>query len=560
MSVEPIFLYSQLTVLVANHLSWRLIISLLFFSDSKVASTESVAMWLISHRHIVNFLVSVRINDCNIDSSLMLPLLTQNGAHSSPLVDLLSSKSIKVLDLSENPLFKILYDQPRLDEWEEVESSDDPLLVAERIQSRTNSLALPTKNKVEADQLQREARLLLKERERLRIKGIKEFTQALRDNTSLSEINLSSTCMDPFAAIKVLEALSEPLMVSGLLRAVDISKNPILKAKEDYVISNEALEIQAMECGTTYSPDTPGTATTTERSSNPRGTKRHSESSGGGAGGGGGDRPSRPSPSPFTHALLDPVKQAAFEHDRASKELGFHIEKAKRILAPGAELGTDSRISAAAYANSPKLLSHKSQSLRIPRSSDPLLSEGEASDVLTRTSQMMKHPSKSLRVTDLSDASIAPHADSSKTPSPKKRVLGVIVNIVSHPETLAQKKLELHLQDAEMKLKEAARKLQQGASGELRDALHHYYIRCLEMALDRCQGINDLNISTTFLSKDQLAPLMQGLQFNHTLCKLDLSNCKVVHDEIESFSNMLMENKSIDSLVLRSTGNTFLHL
>ena len=40
------------------------------------AQTEQVALWLVSHPLLVHNLVNVRLTDCNIDASYMLPVYT----------------------------------------------------------------------------------------------------------------------------------------------------------------------------------------------------------------------------------------------------------------------------------------------------------------------------------------------------------------------------------------------------------------------------------------------------------------------------------------------------
>ena len=535
-------------------------------ANAKVASTESVTMWLISHRRIVNFLVSVRLNDCNIDASLMLPLLTKGGDHhNSPLTDLLGSTSMKVLDLSNNPLFKCLNDQPRLDEWQEVErssvSSNDPLLVVERIQSRTQSQTHSHHPPIDKEAAKKEERLKLKERERLRIKAIRGFALALRHNTSLSEINFSSTCMDPYSAIQILEALSEPTE-QGFKRKLDMSHNPLLKAKEEYVISNKALEVQAMECAS-LNPTSPTSAPPTARGTNTR------ISWGAGEGGGGlGDRGSRASPSPFVHSLIDPIKQAAIEHERASKELksfkaskdmvdfraGVSAQQKLGLLDRSKEAPASLAFVRGSEPNSLKnengsprtsgLEAYKSLSVRVPAMTDPFLPIAKIS----------KQVSKSLRESDFSSAS-SPNGNDIAPNSPNANI-SLVGSSSNGEESLAQKKLELQLQAAEGKLKDAAKKLKDNP--ELRPALHEFYVRCLEMALKNCKGILDLSLSTTFLQKDELGPLMQGVSLNETLTRLDLSNCPMVNEELSShknsFATMLMENKTITRLVLRSTG------
>jgi hypothetical protein len=112
-------------------------------SDAKVrahceaARTEAVALWLITnHRKkigrcprdntILHRLVHVRLNDCNIDASLILPSTVfmdkhhdeSNRKRDGPIVELLSSVSLKILDLSDNPLFDLRYYPIEIDEKE----------------------------------------------------------------------------------------------------------------------------------------------------------------------------------------------------------------------------------------------------------------------------------------------------------------------------------------------------------------------------------------------------------------------------------------------------------
>jgi hypothetical protein len=112
-------------------------------SDAKVrahyeaARTEAVALWLITnHRKkisrcprdntILHRLVHVRLNDCNIDASLILPSTVFMDSHhdesnrkrDGPIAELLSSFSLKILDLSDNPLFDLRYYPIEIDEKE----------------------------------------------------------------------------------------------------------------------------------------------------------------------------------------------------------------------------------------------------------------------------------------------------------------------------------------------------------------------------------------------------------------------------------------------------------
>jgi hypothetical protein len=514
-------------------------------ANAKVASTESVTLWLISHRQIVNFLVSVRINDCNLDASLMLPLLTKSGDHHSPFTDLLGSKSMKVLDLSNNPLFKCLYDQPRLDEYQDVERSGlsavDPLDVVDRIHSQMRQAPL------DKEAVKKEEKATMRRREKLRIRAIRDFSEALRRNTSLTEIYFSSTCMDPYATIKILEALSEP-NEKGQMRKLDLSHNPLLKAKMEYVISNEALEVQALTCVKEHQSHQsslgPDLAAQSSAPTGQRGARfDHSE-----------DCIRNSHQSPFVSALhnvLDPVNKAVMEIERASKELrSFKGPEIDSLAAeatspkPRAFVKQRSFTDATVAGDRDSMRGPPLKSISIPAKRSP-----------PSTISLAKLSSKSLRESELERATNPKVTDfdrgSSQVASRNGR---------NGTEGLARKTLELHLLSAEDKLKEAVQKLKEG--DELRNTLHDYYVRTLEMALTHCNGVFDLSLSTTFLQKEQLGPLMQGVRLNGTLTRLDLSNSPVVNEELKessqssrsAFETMLMENKSIQSLILRHTG------
>ena len=109
-------------------------------TDAKVAShfeaarTEAVALWLITNKKkinrvtpdntVLNRLVHVRLNDCNIDASLILPNKVYMDFHHDsthrerpgPIVELLSSATLKILDLSDNPLFDLRHHPIEIDE------------------------------------------------------------------------------------------------------------------------------------------------------------------------------------------------------------------------------------------------------------------------------------------------------------------------------------------------------------------------------------------------------------------------------------------------------------
>ncbi|GAX81586.1 hypothetical protein CEUSTIGMA_g9014.t1 [Chlamydomonas eustigma] len=169
--------------------------------------TELVALWLISDIHVVDSITIVRLNDCNIDASYMLPTHDQGYTFVGPLVELLKSKTLKILDLNKNPLFQLLrtdYDHQTVHGGQNSKSVD------------------------EADHyydLQQEAAT--------------NFAVALRANTSLLKLFLSETRMDVFPALEVLRALSvydgdvEP---NSSLDVLDISHNHLLKdVSEDEV-------------------------------------------------------------------------------------------------------------------------------------------------------------------------------------------------------------------------------------------------------------------------------------------------------------------------------------
>ena len=69
------------------------------------APNEKVALWLISHRYIRDSLNIVRLTNCNIDASYLLNYWEGGQEYVGPIIELLRSDSISLLDLSNNPLF-----------------------------------------------------------------------------------------------------------------------------------------------------------------------------------------------------------------------------------------------------------------------------------------------------------------------------------------------------------------------------------------------------------------------------------------------------------------------
>lgn len=77
----------------------------------KYATSEKVAMWLISHKNIVHNLNIVRLHDCEIDASYLMGITWEvytdgrKVPRRGPIVELMSSHHMVELDLSNNPLF-----------------------------------------------------------------------------------------------------------------------------------------------------------------------------------------------------------------------------------------------------------------------------------------------------------------------------------------------------------------------------------------------------------------------------------------------------------------------
>ena len=71
------------------------------------APNEKTALWLISHRSICDSLNVVRLINCKIDATYMLKYWEDGQRFDGPLIELLKSESISILDLSNNPLFVI---------------------------------------------------------------------------------------------------------------------------------------------------------------------------------------------------------------------------------------------------------------------------------------------------------------------------------------------------------------------------------------------------------------------------------------------------------------------
>lgn len=162
-------------------------------NDAKVAAhfeaarTEAVALWLITNKKklnrvpientILHRLVHVRLNDCNIDASLVLSSKVYMDFHQDtthrerpgPIIDLLSSSTLKILDLSDNPLFDLRHNPIEIDEKEFDtfdEAHDDELFENDFVSAGLNHANSPYSGPID-------------EKERLKMEAARAFAKAL---------------------------------------------------------------------------------------------------------------------------------------------------------------------------------------------------------------------------------------------------------------------------------------------------------------------------------------------------------------------------------------------
>ncbi len=156
-----------------------------------------MALWLISHRHLIDSLSVVRLNDCNIDASYLLPS-ADGDVFDGPIIQMLKSTSLRrvpkeSMASSQQSIVRLLF-TPSSTSVRVLDLKNNPLFIL------LKSGAFVDGSVDGADSIPNQIW-------RLEQSASANFALALRLNESVSELCLGETSMGVFTLLEILRAL-----------------------------------------------------------------------------------------------------------------------------------------------------------------------------------------------------------------------------------------------------------------------------------------------------------------------------------------------------------------